>query len=102
MGLLKHFRSRSKLNSPPRAAPQPVRNPAPYYDNPGGIDCTEHLPVNVLRNIFAQVCPHSQDGAYTTSEKSQVGDGCMLCDLRDIAQCARVRRNWYQIAQETL
>ncbi|KAF2725228.1 hypothetical protein K431DRAFT_343210 [Polychaeton citri CBS 116435] len=116
MGLLKHFRSRSKLRSSdaasqPQAAtydypPLPIRkgsNPfAQYQQQPTGKDWTKDLPLRVLERIFAHVCPHTQDFTYETSENSQIGDGCMLCDLRDLASCARVCKRWGQSAQKQL
>ncbi|KAL9080356.1 MAG: hypothetical protein Q9159_007620 [Coniocarpon cinnabarinum] len=39
---------------------------------------------------------------YEDSEKTVMGDGCGLCDLRDLAHCALVNRQWYLIAQEVL
>ena len=98
MGLLKHFRSKSRLKetSPPPASYPPV----PYARC--GHDSTTRLPDKVLANIFTYVCPHTADTSYLPSEESQIGDGCMLCDLRDLAKCAQVCRKWYGIAQALL
>ncbi|KAK4542231.1 hypothetical protein LTR36_006884 [Oleoguttula mirabilis] len=100
MGLLKHFRSKSRLHSGPQSptAYSHTSPPARYH----GRDCTQRLPEKVLDNIFAYVCPHSQDQTYEASERSQIGDGCMLCDLRDLAKCAQVCRKWYGVAQRML
>ncbi|KAF2096196.1 hypothetical protein NA57DRAFT_43484 [Rhizodiscina lignyota] len=107
MGLLKHFRSRSKLNEKNDASSSYHNgvngynvNTSPYQR--AGADYISRLPDNVLKNIFTYVCPHVLDESYETSERSEVGDGCMLCDLRDLGNCARVRRNWYQPVQELL
>ncbi|EMC94294.1 hypothetical protein BAUCODRAFT_36766 [Baudoinia panamericana UAMH 10762] len=101
MGLLKHLRSRSRLepNEPQGLTAYPQRSPpAPYR----GRDQTQRLPEQVLEIIFAYVCPHSQDHSYEPSERSQIGDGCMLCDMRDLARCAQVCRKWYGVAQRLL
>nr|POE87456.1 hypothetical protein CFP56_30045 [Quercus suber] len=100
MGLLKHFRSRARLkdnSASARAYTSPHAPPAR-----GGRDFTSRLPANVLGNILTYVCPHSQDTSYEPSERSQIGDGCMLCDLRDLASCAQVCRKWYGVAQALL
>lgn len=99
MGLLKHFRSRSRLkpDSPPRATTFSSPNRARF-----GRDFTQRLPEKVLANIFSYVCPHTQDYTYEPCEQSQIGDGCMLCDLRDLAHCAQTCRKWYAIAQQSL
>jgi hypothetical protein len=52
------------------------------------------LPEAAFKNIFAFVCPHSLDDTYATCEQSAVEDGCMLCDLRDLARCVAVCRRW--------
>ncbi|WPH03732.1 Hypothetical protein R9X50_00661500 [Acrodontium crateriforme] len=97
MGLLKHLRSRSRLKDSPQSPPQ-----YSYYSPNGSIDHVSRLPSKVLDNIFTYVCPHVQDQSYESSERSQIGDGCMLCDLRDLANCARVCRRWYTSAQQKL
>lgn len=102
MGLLKHFRSKSRLkDDTPRSAPKYKSYSAPsahYY----GPNLTARLPDNVVENIFTYVCPHTADTSYEPSERSQIGDGCMLCDLRDLARCAQVCRKWYSTAQKLL
>ena len=60
------------------------------------------LPAHLLKKISIYVCPHTQDEAYTTSEDSMIEDGCMLCDMRDLAQCALVCRHWGEVAQNIL
>jgi hypothetical protein len=98
MGLLKHFRSRSKLKTEDTSNGQVRHPPLPTQ----GRDCIARLPPKVLKKIFEYVCPHTLDRSYEASEKAEVGDGCMLCDLRDLARCAQTRRGWYQLAQELL
>ena len=102
MGLLKHFRSKSRLRNSPEAASYDRSVPLPSAPRPSSRDCTARLPPNVLENIFSYVCPHTRDLSYLPSEESQIGDGCMLCDLRDLSNCARVSRKWYASAQKLL
>lgn len=103
MGLLKHFRSRSRISNKDESDYRSATSAANGYAyQAAGHDCTQRLPAKVLDNIFAHLCPHTLDETYETNEQSIVGDGCMLCDLRDLANCARVRRGWYQVVQETL
>lgn len=94
MGFLKHFRSRSRLKT--------SQEELPYYPPPKGPNQTTRLPNNVLRNIFSFVCPHVTDETYEVSERSHPGSGCGLCDLRDLAHCTRVNRQWYNVAQDLL
>lgn len=100
MGLLKHFRSKSRLKD---SSPQPTASAysMPQYDRYGR-DYTQRLPDKVLANIFSYVCPHTLDFTYETCEDSQIGDGCMLCDLRDLSKCAQSCRKWYAVAQGLL
>ncbi|KAL4892089.1 hypothetical protein BDV59DRAFT_193956 [Aspergillus ambiguus] len=69
---------------------------------PSGPDCTKKLPPPVLRRIFAAVCPHAVDTSYDTSEESMTDDGCMLCDMRDLAHCALACKRWFPEARELL
>ncbi|KAL2865069.1 F-box domain protein [Aspergillus lucknowensis] len=106
MGLLSRLRGRSKSQS--RAG-----NDASYshlrMDDAGvpplpgyAIDLTKQLPRPVLARIFTFVCPHAVNNTYDTSEESMTEDGCMLCDMRDLAHCALVSRRWYPVAQPLL
>ncbi|KAK8209083.1 hypothetical protein M8818_003778 [Zalaria obscura] len=98
MGLLKHLRSKSRMRDGPSSPPQKATpQPARY-----GRDFTARLPEDLIRRILIEVCPHTQDESYEPSERSSVSDGCMLCDLRDLAVCAKVCRKWYSIAQNLL
>lgn len=67
-----------------------------------GHDFTQRLPPLVLSKIFAEVCPHALDDSYNSSEESMTEDGCMLCDMRDLAHCALVCRRWHHEAQALL
>lgn len=107
MGLLKHFRSKSRLkdSGPSISAPHTSSHPLPQQPAAAaryGRDFTTRLPDKVLTRIFQYVCPHSTDFSYDPSEHSQIGDGCMLCDLRDLSNCASVCRKWYGLAQKIL
>jgi hypothetical protein len=60
------------------------------------------FPPGVFERIFTFVCPHSRDETYVTCEQSSVEDGCMLCDLRDLARCVAVCRRWKTEAVKSL
>lgn len=60
------------------------------------------LPGPVLERIFALVCPHTQDSTYETQEQSSIEDACMLCDLRDLAHCVQINRQWRKSAVKVL
>lgn len=65
-------------------------------------DLTKFLPLRVISNILAHVCPHTQDESYGSSEESMTLDGCMLCDMRDLAHCALACKRWHDLAQNLL
>ncbi|KAF7593461.1 hypothetical protein BBP40_011467 [Aspergillus hancockii] len=108
MGLLSRLRKRSKSLSRAGNAvsyehlrtnhdavpPLPVHLTGPDY--------TKKLPAPVLKRILAFVCPHAEDDSYDTSEESMTEDGCMLCDMRDLAHCALVCKRWSLEAQPLL
>lgn len=97
MGLLDRLRSRPRRSAglatehqtPPRSA------------KTQGRDYTRKLPRPVLAYIFAYVCPHTVDNSLETSEESMT-DGCMLCDMRDLAHAALVCKRWYLEARALL
>lgn len=60
------------------------------------------MPGPVLERIFAFVCPHTQDSTYESQEQSSLEDTCMLCDLRDLANCLLVCRKWKAAGQKVL
>lgn len=95
MGLLKQFRSRSKLTAESARVDYSVQ---PVV----GRDYITRLPPRLVQFIFQSVSPHTLDKGYDVSEKADVGDGCMLCDLRDLAHCAAVRSSWYRVAQQQM
>lgn len=65
-------------------------------------DPTQNVPPAILGRIFSYVCPHAADDSYEKSEESMTEDGCMLCDMRDLAGCALVNRKWYWAARGLL
>lgn len=60
------------------------------------------LPVGILTNIFNYLCPHSSDEGYESSEDSLAGNGCPLCNTRDLSQASRVCRKWRAAARPLL
>ncbi|KAI9368108.1 hypothetical protein BJX61DRAFT_240848 [Aspergillus egyptiacus] len=105
MGLLSRLRQRSKSQS--RAGNAISHShlrmnesvpPLPAY----AVDLTKRLPPPVLARIFAFVCPHAVDSSYDSSEESMTEDGCMLCDMRDLAHCALVCKRWCPVARSLL
>ncbi|KAI9846348.1 MAG: hypothetical protein M1837_004201 [Sclerophora amabilis] len=103
MKFLKHIRSKSKLKE---SDSQSTDYPPPAYSGPSkyshSLAAHPQLPNNILETIFAFVCPHTEDESREPPEKSMVADGCMLCDLRDLAQCAPVCRKWYESTQKAM
>lgn len=55
----------------------------------------------MLARILTLVCPHAVDTSFDTSEESMT-DGCMLCDMRDLAHCAQVCKRWFLEARALL
>jgi hypothetical protein len=96
MGIFKRFRSKHNLKE------KQSRTAEPYYPSNPGIDYTYKLTPALLARIFSFVCPHSSDLTFESFEDVDYGDTCFLCDTRDLANCARVKRSWYQPAQATL
>ncbi|KAL8824769.1 MAG: hypothetical protein Q9191_004833, partial [Dirinaria sp. TL-2023a] len=104
MKLLSHIRSKSRLkNGEPQAQVYEYGASNPGFAYPSSRpNPTAKLPDNALKAIFAAVCPHSQDDSYLSSEDSMPDGGCLLCDLRDLAHCAMVNRQWAGPAQDML
>jgi hypothetical protein len=48
----------------------------------------------IITRIFENVCPHALDKTYCSIDESDVGDTCMLCNTRDLANCALVCKDW--------
>ncbi|KAJ9371135.1 hypothetical protein DTO282F9_7321 [Paecilomyces variotii] len=104
MKFLKHIRSRSKnLNGAGKDSKDARHSPKASHSAPRyGNDFTKRLPREVLTQIFAEICPHSLDDSYSSSEESMTEDGCMLCDMRDLANCALACKRWLSCAQPLL
>ena len=60
------------------------------------------LPTAILASIFGFISLHSGDEIYESSEDSLAGNGCPLCNTRDLAQASRVCRRWHALAQKPL
>lgn len=45
---------------------------------------------------------YPQDDNYRSCEDSMVDDGCVLCNLRDLSQCALVSKQWSEAVQNVL
>ncbi|TKX26777.1 hypothetical protein C1H76_0931 [Elsinoe australis] len=105
MGFLKHLRSKSRIKSQDHGNEYYQSPPQQYYQSAGqghGHDYTSQLCDDVLQRILEYVCPHTTDLTCVSSEDSAVGDGCMLCDMRDLARSAQVNRRWYKASQGLL
>lgn len=86
----------NSLNSPPPADGGFFPGQHPQYPLPTAASARAlaRLPPRVLERVFTFVCPHSRDQSYETCEESALEDACMLCDMRDLAHCAAVSRQW--------
>ncbi|KAI9828453.1 MAG: hypothetical protein M1832_002881 [Thelocarpon impressellum] len=101
MKLLKHIRSRSKLSSS-EASTYSHDGQARGHTNGRGTGIASRLPPPVLERIFSLVCPHACDESYDDLEASMIEDGCMLCDMRDLAACSAACRGWSGTARSLL
>lgn len=103
MGFLKHIRSRSGLKSAEDTksythhATERILLRNWTRPNP-----TAGFSALLLEELLSWVCPHSRDDTYESCEDSMVDGGCMLCDMRDLAQCALVNRQWSGAAENLL
>ncbi|KAL6722142.1 hypothetical protein ACLMJK_001249 [Lecanora helva] len=105
MKFLNHIRSKSRLKSS-NVTDQDVYSRS--HSSPGSAfssnapNPTINYPAALLEEIFSYVCAHARDDTYTSCEESMSDGGCMLCDMRDLAQCALVNRQWCQATQNVL
>lgn len=102
MKFLQHMRSKSRLKSGDEA--QIYEHNAPVARSPNDPtrrDLTSGLPLKLLTDILSQICPHALDDNYLSLEESMRDGGCMLCDSRDLAQCALVSRR-FLVATQTI
>ncbi|KAF1951628.1 hypothetical protein CC80DRAFT_424286 [Byssothecium circinans] len=94
MGFMKLFR---RPKSPKKNKDLRVPNHNFQFPAYHGPDQTQRLDENILRHIFEYVCPHAADETLESSEDSG-HDGCMTCDMRDLAHCALTKRQFYSVA----
>ncbi|KAL9614473.1 MAG: hypothetical protein Q9167_001076 [Letrouitia subvulpina] len=100
MKFLHHIRSRSKLRN---GDDTQLHDPTAYSARSRtGRDSTSVLPLKLLTKVLSCVCPHTKDDNYLSLEESMRDVGCMLCDLRDLAQCALVSRRFLVATQTVL
>ncbi|KAI4163673.1 MAG: hypothetical protein LQ342_002707 [Letrouitia transgressa] len=100
MKFLQHIRSRSKLRNGDESQ---LHDPNAYSARSRtGRDTTSVLPLKLLTEVLSCVCPHTKDDNYLSLEESMREVGCMLCDLRDLAQCALVSRRFLVATQTVL
>lgn len=102
MGLLRHIRTRSRIKDSHDDSSASKGAWGIENLSLGGVDVTARLPSTILSRIFVEVCPLTVDDSYNSSEESLLEDGCALCDMKDLAQCALVSRKWYTAARELL
>lgn len=105
MKFLSHMRSKSKLKNYDEARSVQNYRPQnrisntddPYQSSnfdPSHPSYVSRLPSHLLRKILIFICPHAEDDSYVSSDDSMIDAGCMLCDMRDLAQCALVKKDW--------
>ncbi len=80
----------------------PARNLSVFPPTPRSAALLARLPPPILRRIFGFVCPNSLDESYETCERSALDNGCMLCNVRDLAHCVAVCRAWRKAAVPVL
>lgn len=104
MKFLSHIRSPSRHKSTDGASTSNIHQ---IQQSGTGISLPRSHPSakfssTLLQELFSYVCPHSRDDSYTSCEDSMIDGGCMLCDIRDLSQCALVNRQWSATAQPIL
>ncbi|KAL8870680.1 MAG: hypothetical protein Q9198_007576 [Flavoplaca austrocitrina] len=99
---LLHMRSKSRLKNSHEAQTYAYKSPSAFSPrNPSGRDYTSRLPLKLLTEILSSICPHACDDNYLSLEDSMRDGGCMLCDMRHLAQCALVSRR-FLVATQTI
>lgn len=61
---------------------------------------TAQIPIVLLEELLSYCYP--QDDNYSSCEDSMADGGCMLCNLKDLSQCALVSKRWSEAAQNVL
>ncbi|KAL9128614.1 MAG: hypothetical protein Q9217_002748 [Psora testacea] len=88
MKLLKHIRSKSRLKSNnDHQISRSIIDISANFNALFPLNPTAVFPPQLLEDLLSYVCPHARDGSYTPCEEL-VDGGCMLCDMRDLAQYA--------------
>ncbi|KAI9816430.1 MAG: hypothetical protein M1826_001820 [Phylliscum demangeonii] len=103
MNFLRSIRSRSRSKVRPGDGRQGQQ--AQVYDAGqrwSSYDPSKRLPEAVVTRIMQYVCPHSMEESYDSAEDSTPDDGCLLCDMRDLAHCALACRRWAGVARDLL
>lgn len=105
MKFLDNIRSRSKGKSSDSARGHSRTISHPYFDNPNTDfrpNPTARFPLTLLEDLFAHVCLHARDDTFVSSEESMLDGGCTLCDMRDLAHCAAVNKQWSEAGHNVL
>ncbi len=103
MKFLQHIRSKSRLKNGDDAQLYEYKAPTAFSSrNRTGRDGISRLPLKLLTEILSNICPHACDDNYLSLEESMRDGGCMLCDMRDLAQCALVSRRFLVTTQTIL
>ena len=105
MKLFDHIRSKSKVKSAESARGHSRTISHPYFYNPDTNfrpNPTARFPPKLLEDLLAYVCPHARDDTFVSSEESMLDGGCMLCDMRDLAHCVAVNKQWNLAGQNVL
>ncbi|KAL9586501.1 MAG: hypothetical protein Q9212_000861 [Teloschistes hypoglaucus] len=103
MKFLKHIKSKTRLNNDDEAQIYDYRAPTTYSPKSrSGCDLTSRLPIKLLTSILSCICPHAYDDNYLSLEESMRDGQCMLCDMRELAQCALVNRRFLVATQTVL
>lgn len=95
---LDHIRSKSRSKNTENTiheSSQSQQTPSQFPSNP-----TAHLPLWLLEKLLRYVCPY--DDSFSSCEDTTVADGCMICDLNHLSQCALVSKPWSEAAQNVL
>ncbi len=102
MKFLDHIRPKPRSKStnkydytPPRQGQRSNISTPRFAANP-----TAQFPATLLEKLLRYACPH--DDNYNSCEDSTVDGGCMLCNLKDLSQCALVSRQWSGAAENVL
>ncbi|KAL9099334.1 MAG: hypothetical protein Q9163_005150 [Psora crenata] len=100
MKFLRRSKSRQKCNDdgPPLSA---IFDNSASFNASFPLNPTADFPRKLLEDVLSFVCPHAREGSHGPSEEL-VDGGCMLCDMRDLAQCALVNRQWCEAARKLL